>query len=111
MPPHPTFFARRELFDSLGGFDTGCRIAADYELMHRFLFEHRIRAAYVPRVFVSMGMWGTSNAGVRQVTRANLEVARCWRNSGLLPSALVPLLKLSRKPLQFLGCGFSTAWR
>ena len=37
IPPHPTFYARKELFDNYGGFDESLRFAADYDLMIRFL--------------------------------------------------------------------------
>ncbi|MBS1604124.1 MAG: glycosyltransferase, partial [Bacteroidetes bacterium] len=35
MPPHPTFFVRREVYDRCGLFNLGLRSAADYELMLR----------------------------------------------------------------------------
>ncbi|MCK6693196.1 MAG: glycosyltransferase, partial [Thermoanaerobaculia bacterium] len=38
MPPHPTFFVRKKVYEQLGGFDLALHIAADYELMLRFLF-------------------------------------------------------------------------
>lgn len=106
MPPHPTFFVRRELLLRYGGFDTSYRIAADYDLMRRLLFTHRVPVTYIPSVHVSMGMWGTSNAGIRQVLQANLEVSRSWRRGGaLVAGAVVPVLKVARKPFQFLGAG------
>src|SRR5690606_27401828 len=33
MPPHPTFYVRRAVYQRLGGFDTGYHIAADYDCM------------------------------------------------------------------------------
>ena len=33
MPPHPTFFVRRELYERCGGFDTQFDICADFDLM------------------------------------------------------------------------------
>ena len=37
MPPHPTFFVKRKLYESLGAFNCELHISADYELMLRFL--------------------------------------------------------------------------
>jgi hypothetical protein len=37
MPPHPTLYLRRSVYERLGGFDTRYRIAADYDLMLRVL--------------------------------------------------------------------------
>jgi glycosyltransferase len=49
MPPHPTFFVRKEIYEKYGYFNTHFRIAGDYELMLRFLERYRISAAYIPR--------------------------------------------------------------
>lgn len=54
MPPHPTFFARKELYDKYGCFNSNFKIAADYELMLRFLWLHKITPYYIPTVLVKM---------------------------------------------------------
>ena len=46
MPPHPTFFVRRQVYDRFGSFDLQFKIAADYELMLRLMLIHRINARY-----------------------------------------------------------------
>ncbi|HGX93503.1 MAG TPA: glycosyltransferase, partial [Candidatus Tenderia sp.] len=65
MPPHPTFFVRRLVYERFGGFNTGLGSAADYEIMLRFLLRHRIRAVYLPKVLVHMRTGGVSNASTR----------------------------------------------
>ncbi|MEN8265181.1 MAG: glycosyltransferase family 2 protein, partial [Nitrospirota bacterium] len=37
MPPHPTFFVKKKIYDTYGYFNTNFKISADYELMLRFL--------------------------------------------------------------------------
>ena len=44
MPPHPTFFVKKEIYEKYGYFNTGFRISADYELMLRFLVKHNPQA-------------------------------------------------------------------
>jgi hypothetical protein len=39
MPPHPTLYVRREWYERIGSFNTGYRIAADYDFILR-LFSH-----------------------------------------------------------------------
>ncbi len=99
MPPHQTFFARRQLYERFGGFDLRYRIAADYELMLRLLLRHRIRVGYIPRVLVAMDAGGVSNASLRNILRGNWECWQAWRRNGLSGSFAVPLLK----PLRRLG--------
>lgn len=44
-PPHPSFFVRRRVYERLGYFNLNYRIAADAELMMRFLEVGRISVA------------------------------------------------------------------
>ena len=102
MPPHPTFFVRRRLYEKYGTFDLSFPIAADYELMLRFILRHGIRLAYIPRVLVRMAIGGESNRSLRNIIRANQEVWMAWRKNGLHFGYLVPLLKPTQKIPQFI---------
>lgn len=102
MPPHPTFFARRALFGRLGGYDLRLRIAADYELMLRFLECHDLRSHYVPEVLVKMRVGGVSNAP-RHLARKSLEDAYAlWLNGHGVVAPLAVALKNLRKLPQLL---------
>lgn len=79
MPPHPTFFARRSLYQRFGGFDTGFRIAADYESLLRMLTGLEGRVAYLPEVLVRMRLGGTSNRSLGQIIRKSAEDYRAIR--------------------------------
>ncbi len=58
MPPHPTLYLRREVFEQWGMYDTSFRIAADYDAMLRYLVKGKVRLAYVPEVLVKMRVGG-----------------------------------------------------
>lgn len=104
MPPHPTFFVRRQVYEQLGGFDLALRFAADYELMLRFLHRHRLKAAYLPEVLVHMRTGGVSNSSLRHRLRANREDREAWRRNGLRPYFFTTWLKPLRKiPQYFLS--------
>lgn len=103
MPPHPTFFVRRGIYERHGVFDLGFPIAADYELMLRLLFKERVRVEYLDRVLVRMALGGASNGSVSNIIKANQEVARAWRRNNLGGGFLVPFLKPASKVLQFVG--------
>lgn len=85
-PPHPTFFVRRDVYERCGGFDLSYKIAADVELMMRFLEVHRIRARYIPKILVKMRMGGTTNRSLSNIVKQNREIWRAFRENGLLPS-------------------------
>lgn len=83
MPPHPTFYVRRSVYARLGGFDTGYRIAADYECMLRFFGRGEVRAAYIPEVLVKMRVGGASNRSLANVLRKSSEDYRALRANGV----------------------------
>ena len=101
MPPHPTLFVRRELYEQHGLFNLQLKSAADYELMLRFFHFRGAELAYLPRVTVKMRAGGQSNASLKNRLRANAEDARAWRLNGSRPPALLRLQKPLRKLGQF----------
>ncbi len=77
-PAHPTFFVRREVYEQYGVFDLDFKIAADYELMLRFLEKNSISSVYIPKVFVKMRVGGESNQSIKNIIRANIESYKAW---------------------------------
>jgi len=105
MPPHPTFFVRRGVYEQYGGFNTQLRFAADYELMLRFLLRHGVSVCYLPEVVTKMRMGGLSNAAWKNRLKANREDREAWRLNGLQPRWYTIVLKPLRKIGQFLPWG------
>lgn len=102
MPPHPTFFVRREMYEKAGLFNTVLRSAADYELMLRFMVKHDARVQYIPEVLVKMRDGGMSNASLKNRLRANREDRKAWELNGLKPYFFTRWLKPVRKIFQFI---------
>ncbi|MDE2184850.1 MAG: glycosyltransferase [Alphaproteobacteria bacterium] len=73
VPPHPTFYARRKVFDAFGVFNTKYTIAADYEFMLWALMKHRCSWRYIPATLVDFQIGGTSTRGFKASLTANLE--------------------------------------
>ena len=86
-PPHPTFFVRRSIYQNYGGFKLDYKIAADLELMMRFLVKHKISSKYIPEVLVHMRMGGTTNKSLVNIFSQNKEILSALRSHGLRPSA------------------------
>ena len=102
IPPHPTFFVRREVYEESGVFDTQFPIVADYEFMLRTLVRYRINIVYIPRVLVRMAVGGASSGSVRDILRNNMDIMRSWRTNDLRWGHLVPVLKPAQKAVQFV---------
>lgn len=103
-PPHPTLFIRRDLYTKFGAFDLTYRIAADMELMARFMERHRINALHLPKLFIKMRTGGASNNGISGVVRQNLEIWRAMKVHDLRPSLFLFVTgKFLAKGRQFLS--------
>jgi glycosyltransferase involved in cell wall biosynthesis len=105
-PPHPAFFVRRSVYERLGGFDLSYRLAADFELMLRFLEINKIRARYVPEVWVKMRAGGVTNNSIKNIVVQNQEILRALRDHGL-PANSLRLFghKVMSRGKQFLRSG------
>jgi len=62
-PAHPTFYTYRANYQQFGLYRTDFRIAADVELMYRFLEVHKLSSGYLPEEIVVMSAGGISNRG------------------------------------------------
>jgi glycosyltransferase involved in cell wall biosynthesis len=87
-PPHPTFFVRRNIYERFGCFDLSYRIAADVELMMRFLEVHQVRTKYLPEVLVKMRMGGTTNKNLINIAKQNFEILRALKQHALVTNPL-----------------------
>jgi hypothetical protein len=105
MPPHPTFFVRKDQYESLGSYNTELRSAADYELMLRFMHKHEVKTGYLNRVITKMRVGGQSNVTLKNRIRANKEDRRAWELNGLKPGALTMIRKPLSKLKQFIKKG------
>ena len=102
MPPHPTFFVKKACYQQYGLFDKSFSIAADYELMLRFLYKNRISTYYLPEVIVKMRTGGVSSANLKNRLNANREDRLAWEKNGLTPKFYTTWLKPVRKISQFI---------
>ena len=102
MPPHPTFFVRRSVYEKHGLFNLELGSAADYELMLRFLLKNNVSTAYIPEVLVKMRMGGKSNASFMNRYRANRNDKLAWEVNGLRPYPWTFMLKPLRKIPQYI---------
>lgn len=103
MPPHPTFFVRKELYKRLGKFNLEFKSAADYELMLRFIHKNKIQLSYLDMFTVNMRVGGKSNVSVQNRVNANMEDRKAWEINGLKPRFYTLYLKPLRKIFQFFG--------
>jgi len=77
IPAHPTFYARKEIHDKFGLlFNLDYKLAADYELLLRLLYTHKIKVAYIPDIMIKMRLGGTTNKSLKNILNQNKEIMR-----------------------------------
>jgi glycosyltransferase involved in cell wall biosynthesis len=102
MPPHPTFFLKKTIYEKHGLYDATFKSAGDYELMLRMLYRHHIKATYIPYVQMKMRVGGVSNVSLKNRIRANQEDRRAWRINDLKPKWYTLYAKPLSKIFQWL---------
>ncbi len=110
MPPHPTFFVKKEVYNQYGVFDTFFRFSADYELMLRFIHKFHVKLHYIPEIIVRFRKGGASTASFKNRFKANVEDKRAWIRNGMEPSWFTILLKPTRKLRQYFRWFRSKKW-
>lgn len=100
MPPHPTFFVKRHMYEQHGNFNTDLRICADYDLMVRFFVLHKARYHYLPETMVRMRTGGASTSGISSTLRINKEMLQSCRAHGVPTSMMKIYSKYFTKVFQ-----------
>jgi glycosyltransferase involved in cell wall biosynthesis len=96
MPPHPTFYCRRELFEQYGPYRLDLGTAADYELMLRFIHKYQMKVCYLQSVMINMEQGGASNKNWKSRLSALQNDFRAMQINGVSR----PLAALIAKPLR-----------
>jgi len=99
MPAHPTFFVKRKAYEKYGVFRTDLKIAADFDILARFLYIHKISYSYTKEVLVKMRTGGVSTS-FNSIWINNIETLRVCRDNGIKTNIFKIL---SKYPAKILG--------
>lgn len=83
MPAHPTFFTYRRNFEKFGYYRTDYKISADFELLVRFLYTHRLTYYHLPIDLVTMRTGGLSTKSWKSNILINQEDLRACLENGI----------------------------
>lgn len=102
MPAHPTLYLRKELFSVYGNYSLNFGSAADYELMLRFLYKHKISRGFLNVLMINMRVGGMSNQSFKHRYNALLNDYYALKHNQVSLPLLALTLKKIRKLKQFL---------
>ena len=101
-PAHPTFFVRRGIYEKYGLFNLEFSLAADFELMLRFIERYKISSKYLPEPIVRMRLGGATSKNLENSIIQNIECYKAFKINELKVSLLYPLYRLLPKLKQYL---------
>lgn len=102
MPPHPSFYVKRNLFGKFGAYRPQYGSATDYELMLRYIHVHKCSVYYINIVMVKMLVGGVSNKSISNRFKAWRNDIKAMRNNGLLFPLFSIVWKPFRKIMQYI---------
>jgi|WetSurMetagenome_2_1015567.scaffolds.fasta_scaffold279214_2 glycosyltransferase involved in cell wall biosynthesis len=102
MPPHPTLFVRKEIFDKFGLYRTDLKIAADYEMILRLFYKLKIETHYLPLTTYLMTLGGASNKNLTNILQKSKEDFRSMSLNTIPFPSFTLFCKNIRKLPQFL---------
>ena len=101
-PAHPTFYVKKNVYDNYGFFDLSFKLAADFEIMLRFLDKHKISNEYLQEPLVKMRLGGETNKSFKNIYNQNLECIKAFKKNNLIVFKIFyPFFRILPKFFQF----------
>lgn len=73
MPPHPTVFMRKEVYEKHGLFNINLKCSADYDYILRVFRDPTLKIVYLPEIITKMRMGGMSTGGLKNLINKKKE--------------------------------------
>ncbi|HHP7242228.1 MAG TPA: glycosyltransferase family 2 protein [Cyclobacteriaceae bacterium] len=102
MPPHPSVYIKKEIFEIYGDYKLDYKISADYELLVRFIHRYNVSCRYIPQLMVDMMPGGISNKSVYSRYLLNKEIVKACADNGIQTNLFMLALKYFSKMFEYL---------
>ena len=101
-PPHPAFFVKKNVYEKYGVFKPELSVAADFELMLRFIERYKVSTFYLDEVLVKMRTGGNSNKSIKNIIEGSRDIKKSFLINGIKYKFYYPLLRFAPKLIQFI---------
>ena len=85
VPPHPTVYLRRSVYDKVGNFDINFKLASDYDLMLRIFKKEKFKSKFIDKYIVKMRIGGVTNKNWKNRIIQNIEIYNSWTKNKIKP--------------------------
>lgn len=101
MPAHPSFYAKRKIYEDYGKYSLDYKIASDYDMMVRLFHKHKIKAKYIKKDFVTMRTGGVSTKNIKNRLLITREDVKACKRNGLYTNIVFISTKYLYKIFEF----------
>lgn len=105
LPLHPTCYIKREVMMREGLYDESFKIAADTDLLVRYMYKAHLKVEYLHRRIIKMRMGGLSTDSRKRRQMWDEDI-RLYTAHGFHPVILTKLMKMAWKVPQFIEAKF-----
>lgn len=102
MPPHPASFVSRKCYEKYGCYKENYKIAADFELLLRFLKVHGVTYTHLDKTLVKMKTGGLSTNGFKSNWILNKEIIKACKENNISTNMIKVLSKYIIKIFQLV---------
>ena len=102
MPPHTGSFYKKKIFTKHGYYNTGFKIAGDFEHLLRIIFINKQKFKLLNFVVARMKSGGLSSKNLRSFLIINKEILKAFKINGLKSNILRILLRVPPKIFQYI---------
>lgn len=102
VPPHPSLFVKKHVYEKSGSFNLTFKLAADYEFMLRIFKSKFYKNKYIPITIVKMRLGGATNKNLKNIINGNKEILNAWRTNKLSSPIFLMFFKFIKRITQFI---------
>ncbi len=101
IPPHPTFYAKLDLYKKYGFFNSKLRFAADFDIMCRFISKENVKIKYLPGIKVKMRLGGATTKNLKNIVLGNIEIYNSLKRNNIQAGPFFIFKKIFTKLKQY----------
>lgn len=103
MPPHPSCFIKKSLFDDFGNYSTKYLIAGDFDFMVRVFYGSNIKWSYLDQTSIKMRTGGLSNSNFKNKLISAKEINTILKDYGVFSMYLFQIIKYFVRCVEILA--------
>lgn len=97
MPPHPSTFIKKSIYNKYGLYAADYKTGADYEMFVRLLLLHNVSYTHFDKTIVHMRTGGATSSGLRSYITTSREMIRAVKENGFYTNMFIILMRLPIK--------------